>query len=108
LVECRVLEPVREDVQYSRLFIPERIADSSAATLARYILNHKDQVLLARALGALWYKRQQCLEQAIEGELSMQGYLPVDPTLRRVRAADAYYEMWLELPARAVMQPLWY
>lgn len=50
LVECRALEPVGEEQQYANVFIAHIIRDSSAYTLARYILNGRDQLLVARAL----------------------------------------------------------
>lgn len=108
LVECRALEPVRGEAQFAAVFMPISITDSSAATLARYILNHRDQVLVARALQALWARREQCHQQLQAGEFSMNGYVPLDPTLRRVQAADAYYEEWLELPEGESMPAVWY
>jgi hypothetical protein len=108
LVECRVLEQVRGDAQYASLFMPSSIRDSSASTLARYILNGRDQVLVARALQALWVRREQCHQSLLAGNLNMHGYLPVDPVLRRVQAAETYLEEWLDLPDGAEMPALWY
>jgi hypothetical protein len=108
LVECRAMEPVRGDARFAALFMPISITDSSAATQARYILNHKDQVLLARALQALWSRRDECHEQLQAGGLDMHGYIPVDPVLRRMQAADAYREEWLELADGEEMPAVWY
>jgi hypothetical protein len=38
----------------------------------------------------------------------MHGYIPVDPVLRRMQAADAYREEWLELADGEEMPVVWY
>jgi hypothetical protein len=97
LVECRVLEPVRNQERFKPLFQPDVICRSDASTLARFIMNYPNQVLLADALQALHDRRASCLEQLRQGVVMADLGLPVCPSLRRVVAFENYDDAPLQV-----------
>jgi hypothetical protein len=73
------------------LFQPAMLSRSDASTLARFIMNYLDQVLLADALFALHQRRTLCLEQLQQENLA---HLPVTvcPSSRRHVSWEKFYE----------------
>jgi hypothetical protein len=105
LVECRIPEPVRCEERFRPLFQPSRLYRSDASTLARYIMNYHDQVLLADALLALQQRRAGCLELARNGRLDTRDLdLPDDWHMRREVAWEAYDDA----PHAEQLQHVWY
>jgi hypothetical protein len=89
LVECRLLEPVRVQARFAPMFKPELIRSPDASTLARYVMNYPDQVLLADALFALQEHRTYCLQALQRGQLDdIELVIPVDAALSRMMAVD--------------------
>lgn len=104
LVECRVLEPVRNQERFRPLFQPDVICRPDASTLARYIMNFHNQALLADALQALHDRRALCLERLGQGEVMTDLGLPVCPSLRRLVA----WENFEEAPIQLQLAHQWY
>ena len=95
LVECRLLEPVRRQGRFAQLFKPELVRAPDASTMARYIMNYPDQVLLAEALFALQEHRAHCLQLLQQGQFDdIELVIPVDASLSRMLAV----ENWDEAP----------
>ena len=93
LVECWSLHHIRE--KFPDLFKPEAISSGNADTLARYILNHKDQLQVSVALQALRAGRDKALRLLEDTGESIipDGYVPVDPALERLEAVYRYHDL---------------
>jgi hypothetical protein len=93
LIECRVMQPIRE--KFPKLFTPSWLPDNKASTHAKYVLNHPDQYQVAYALHCMQEHRRSCLEYVRLGEIDRllpDGYIPEDVALRRLLAAQNYYD----------------
>jgi hypothetical protein len=93
LIECKVMQPVRE--KFPTLFIPTWLPDDKASTHAKFVLNHPDQHQVAYALHCMLAHRRTCIGFVQEGDVDKllpDGYIPDDVSLRRILAADNYYE----------------
>jgi hypothetical protein len=105
LVECRLLEPVRMQARFAPMFKPELIRSPDASTLARYIMNYPDQVLLADALFALQEHRANCVQAIQRGQLDdIELVIPVDAALSRMMAVDN----WDDAPEAERRRHVWY
>jgi Reverse transcriptase (RNA-dependent DNA polymerase) len=104
LVECRILEPVRNQERFRPLFQPDMLSCSHASTLARYIMNYPNQALLADGLLALHERRALCMEQLRQGQFMTDLDEPVCPVLRRQVA----FESWYEAPIEVKLAHQWY
>jgi hypothetical protein len=93
LIECKVMQPIRE--KFPKLFTPSWLPDNKASTHAKYVLNHPDQYQVAYALHCMQEHRRSCIEYVRVGEtdrLLPDGYIPEDVALRRILAAENYYD----------------
>lgn len=93
LIECKVMQPIRE--KFPTMFMPTWLPDDKASTHARFVLNHPDQCQVAYALHCMQEHRRSCMEYVLAGDVDKllpDGYIPEDVVLRRVLAAENYYE----------------
>jgi hypothetical protein len=93
LIECKVMQPVRE--KFPVLFMPNSLPDDKASTHARFVLNHPDQYQVAYALYCMQEHRRSCVGYVQEGDVDRllpDGYVPEDVVLRRILAAENYFD----------------
>ena len=87
-----MLEPVR--LQHPVLFQPHALSSTTPGAHTRYILNHKDQHMVAEALTALHAARVRGLALITAGQQEdLELEPPLDPHGLRQRAFDEYCDM---------------